>query len=203
MPLSRAIISRFAAGGWPWMEPGGRLMPAPLPIDSPTYATLTAMITPAIFMTANASLIISTSNRMARIVDRMRVLDDLGDKLSRGALDVDFRELRLDHVHEQLALLERRADRIRNALAALYLAFAHFVGTSLALAIDSVLFNWLIVLPTLLAVIGVGLLLGASVNLAREAKGALSSNASELRFYRSLHERRTKLDPPGPGPDAS
>ena len=167
-------------------------MPVPMSatLDSPTYATLTAMITPAIFMTANASLIISTSNRMARIVDRMRVLDDLGDKLSRGALDLDFLPLRLEHVHDQLALLERRADRIRKALAALYLAFAHFVGTSLALAIDSLLWNWLALLPTLLAVLGVGLLLGASLNLAREAKGALSSNEAELRFYRSLHDRR-------------
>lgn len=35
-------------------------------ISSTNYVALTAMITPAIFMTANASLIISTSNRASR-----------------------------------------------------------------------------------------------------------------------------------------
>ena len=50
-----------------------------MPIDPPSYATLSAMITPAIFLTANGSLIISTSNRMSRVVDRIRVLNDLGD----------------------------------------------------------------------------------------------------------------------------
>ena len=39
---------------------------------------LSAMITPAIFMTANASLIISTSNRVARVVDRIRGLERPG-----------------------------------------------------------------------------------------------------------------------------
>ncbi len=45
-----------------------------MPVIPPNYATLSAMIAPALFMTANGSLIISTSNRMARIVDRMRVI---------------------------------------------------------------------------------------------------------------------------------
>ena len=55
-----------------------------------TYNALSAMITPAIFLTANASLIISTSNRMSRVVDRIRVLNDLADKLGRGMTDLDF-----------------------------------------------------------------------------------------------------------------
>ena len=50
-----------------------------------TYTTLSAMITPAIFLTANASLIISTSNRVSRVVDRIRVLGDLADRIGRGA----------------------------------------------------------------------------------------------------------------------
>ena len=60
-------------------------------ITPTTYGALTAMITPAIFMTANASLIISTSNRVSRVVDRIRILNDLADKLDRGLTDLDFR----------------------------------------------------------------------------------------------------------------
>ena len=88
------------------------------------YDTLSAMITPAIFLTANASLIISTSNRMSRVVDRIRVLNDLVNKLGRGATDLDYTSERLEHIQDQLRRLEWRNDRIRYALTTLYVAFA-------------------------------------------------------------------------------
>ncbi len=159
---------------------------------------LSAMITPAIFMTANASLIISTSNRVSRVVDRIRVLNDLADKLDRGAADLDFPTERMDHIQDQMLRLERRSDRLRLALTALYLAFSSFVGTSLTLAIDALLKNWLIALPMLLAIAGVGLMLFASINLVREALGALLSNRLEIGFYRELHERRQAGAKTGP-----
>ncbi len=167
-----------------------------------TYNAVSAMITPAIFLTANASLIISTSNRVSRVVDRIRVLNDLADKLGRGVTDLDFTSERMEHAHDQMGRLERRSDRLRFALTALYLAFSSFVGTSLALAIDALLKNSLIALPTLLAVLGVGLMFFASINLVREALEALRSNRLEIRFYRELHERRRAGDgasPPRPG----
>ena len=159
-------------------------------ITPTTYGALTAMITPAIFMTANASLIISTSNRVARVVDRIRVLNDLADKIDRGVSELDFPNERLGHFHDEMRRLEQRSDRLRFALTALYLAFTLFVGTSLTLAIDALLQNWLIALPTLLAVVGVGLLMFASVNLVLEALVALRSNRVEMQFYRELHQRR-------------
>jgi hypothetical protein len=163
----------------------------PTPLGSPTYAVLSAMITPAIFLTANGSLIISTSNRMSRVVDRIRVLNDLGDRICRGGTDLDFAEVRLAHLQEQLGRLVWRGDRIRYALTALYLAFGAFAGTSLTLAIDVWTGNWLAVLPTLLAVLGVGLMLFACVNMVREAFEALRSNRQEIRFFRDLHARRS------------
>jgi hypothetical protein len=162
----------------------------PMPFASPTYATLSAMITPAIFLTANGSLIISTSNRMSRVVDRIRVLNDLADRLGRGATDLDFPQERLAHVQDQLAQLVWRGSRIRYALTALYMAFGMFAGTSLALAIDVWTGNLLVALPTLLAVLGVGLMLFACVNMVREAILALQSNRLEIGFFRHLQERR-------------
>jgi Protein of unknown function (DUF2721) len=67
--------------------------------NSDAYTTLSAMITPAIFLTANASLIISTSNRVSRVVDRIRVLSDLADKIGRGVSELDFTAERLEHVN--------------------------------------------------------------------------------------------------------
>jgi hypothetical protein len=160
-------------------------------ISPPTYGALSAMITPAIFLTANASLIISTSNRVSRVVDRIRLLNDMADKIDRGVDQLDFTHERLAHMQDQMRRLEFRSDRLRFALTALYLAFTMFVGTSLSLAIDVLLKNWLIVLPTLLAVAGVALLLFASINLVLEAWEALRSNRNEIRFYYELRERRS------------
>ena len=161
-------------------------------INDSTYQTLSAMITPAIFMTANASLIISTSNRVSRVVDRIRVLNDQADQIDRGVTNLDLTAERMDHCQDQLQRLQRRSDLLRFALTALYLAFSSFVGTSLALALDTMLSMSLVALPTLLAVVGVGLLLFASVNLVREALAALRSNRLEIRFYRELHELRRR-----------
>ncbi len=157
---------------------------------SDTYTTLSAMITPAIFMTANASLIISTSNRMSRVVDRIRVLLDLADKIARNASELDFPRERITHANLLLDHLEWRSNRLRAAMTALYLAFSAFVGTSLTLAIDDWLSNRLSALPTLLAILGVGLLLFASINLVREALQALGGNHREIQFYRELDAQR-------------
>ncbi|AGA25105.1 DUF2721 domain-containing protein [Singulisphaera acidiphila] len=166
-------------------------MPLGLSSDIDAYATLSAMITPAIFLTANGSLIISTSNRMSRIVDRIRVLNDLGDRIGRRGADFDYPKERLANVEAELDRLVWRSYRIRYALVTLYLAFGAFVGTSLTLAIDV----WtdkhsLIFLPTLLAVLGVFMMLAACVNLVREALEALRGNRKELWFFRELQARR-------------
>ncbi len=164
-----------------------------------SYATLSAMITPAIFLTANGSLIISTSNRMSRVVDRIRVLNDLSDKICRGEANLDYALERVAHIRDQLDRLVWRGDRIRLALVLLYLAFGAFVGTSLGLAIDVWSGNRLLAVPTCLAVVGVSLMLGACVNLVREALEALRSNRLEIQFYRDLHDRR-KADGTGCSP---
>ena len=161
-----------------------------LPNDPQHYATLSAMITPALFLTATGSLIISTSNRMSRIVDRIRVLNDRGDELGRGVPNLDYVDERQAHIADQLNLLEWRGDRIRQALSMLYLGFSAFVGTSITLAIDVWFGNRIAALPTSLSVIGVILMLGASINLVREANAALRSNRQEVQFFRDLSERR-------------
>jgi hypothetical protein len=127
---------------------------------------------------------------MSRVVDRIRVLNDLADRMGRGSTDLDYTAERIDHVRDQLHRLEWRNERIRYALTTLYIAFTTFVGTSLILAADALLGNRLIALPVILAVAGVGLLLFASVNLAMEALEALRTNRLEIRFYRELFDRR-------------
>lgn len=159
-------------------------------MPSLSYETVSAMIAPALFLTATGSLIISTANRIGRIIDRIRVLVELGDRLDRGDHGLDFPDARRAHIDEELAHLQRRSVRTLWAVTLLYLAFACFVGTSLAIGFDSLLGHHLAALPTVFAVCGVTALLGACVNLLLEARAALSSNGLELRFHRELQERR-------------
>jgi hypothetical protein len=161
-------------------------MPTSLPINS----TLAAMISPALFMTATGSLIISTSNRMSRIIDRVRSLNSHADELTRGESKLDFPELRLAHILNEIELQVWRSERVRWSLTLLYLALSLFVGTSLAMAFDVLLGNTFGALPTALAIGGVSLLMFASVQLSREAHAALRGNQMEIRFYQSLRDRR-------------
>ncbi len=96
--------------------------------------------------------------------------------------------------------LEWRSDRIRYALTTLYLAFGAFVGTSLTLAFDALSGNRLVAVPTCLSILGVVLLLAASVNLVREAQRALMSNRQEVRFYRDLRAPRKVAEACASGP---
>lgn len=161
-----------------------------MPILPENYETLSAMITPALFMTATGSLIISTSNRMSRIVDRIRQLNVEGDDLSRGAKDVDYLADRLVHVSVQLDRMVRRSDRIRTALTLLYSAMAMFVGTSLAVALVTLLGGALLFIPTTMAIIGVCLMLAACIQLLRETQIALRNNRLEILFHQKLRNMR-------------
>ncbi len=157
---------------------------------SETYATLSAMITPALFMTATGSLIISTSNRMSRVVDRIRQLNLEGDELGRGSKAVDYVEDRLEHIAVQLDRMVQRSDLIRLTLTLLYLAMAMYVGTSLTLALNTLMGGWLLIVPTTLAILGVGLMLAACIQLIREAHIALRNNRLEILFYQKLRKQR-------------
>ena len=158
------------------------------------YSTLSAMIAPALFLTATGSLIISTSNRLARIVDRVRSLNENLDKIGRTPGDTDFVEERIELLHESLDRMHVRSDHVRVALTLLYVAFGTFCGTSLSLALDVWLNNRLWLLPTVLAILGVGLLLTASTSMGREAMLSLGGNDREMKFYRQLEARRRAGD---------
>jgi hypothetical protein len=168
---------------------------------SPVYETVTAMIAPALFLTATGSLIISTANRMARIVDRIRVLVEMCDQLRRGVLAVDFAEVRRRHAIDQLQSLQVRSNRAMVAVTMLYMAFGSFAATSMVIAIDTLIGHSIATVPTLFAIAGVGLLLVACINLVVEARIALRSNDLELRFFQELEELHQAAQTTQPRPD--
>ena len=172
-----------------------------MPVAPDTYITLSAMITPALFMTASGSLIISTSNRMSRVVDRVRQLNLEADVLCRGATELDFVDDRLDHAIGS-ARSDDGAQRPDPPRADLALPGDGDVrrhesddGPGRAAG------NSLEAVPTTMAIVGVSLMLAACVQLTREARVALRNNRIEILFYQKLRDRRgCPPAPEGPTP---
>jgi hypothetical protein len=125
------------------------------------YAILTAMLAPAFFLTATASLLLSANNRLARVIDRARVL------LKELADTEDEEERRMLEAH--IARQKRRSKIILRGSQLLYTAISFFVGTSLTVAGDAYLGYRLASLPTILAVFAASVLLALESSLAVEA----------------------------------
>lgn len=139
-------------------------------LDSTHHAILTAMLAPALLMTATSSLLVSANTRLARVVDRLRTL------IVEWAHDAPDRE----HRDTQISRHRQRAQWVLRACQMLYMAMGSFVGTSLALAVDAFMSSRLGLLPTILALIGVIFLLGACFAMWREVNLAVGSFDVEL-----------------------
>src|SRR5690606_14555798 len=143
------------------------------------YQTLTAMLAPALFMTATASLILSANNRLARIVDRLRSL--LADLAGADSAEEDR------YLRQQIARQRRRCRMVLRAGRLLYVGLSSFVCTSLAVAVDASLDHRLVHLPTALASLGVLLVLAACIYLAHETGIAVHVLEDELDHALQRH----------------
>lgn len=135
------------------------------------------MLAPALLMTATASLLVSANARLARVVDRLR------------ALIVDWERCAPDSAYQetQIARHRRRAHLVLKACQMLYLAMGSFVCTSLALAGDAFLNFKLGPTPTVLAILGVLFMLGASLAMWREV--SISVRTFDHELDRELAQR--------------
>ena len=147
-------------------------MPLPIGTDISHFAVVSAMITPAFFLTATSSLLATSNARLSRVVDRMR-LDIV--ELKRPENAESHVELR-----RRIGLHRKRSRLVLAALRLLYGSVTAFVGTSLAIAADSVLVWHLDMVPIALAVLGVLLMFFASLCLGHEASMALSMLETDL-----------------------
>jgi hypothetical protein len=152
---------------------------------------LGAMITPAVLISASGTLVLSTSNRLTRVVDRVRTLSSEAEALllESESSSHEVTDLRRKLISDQLPRLADRALLLRSALTALYTAIGLLVATSLGVGFIAVLggrFGWLAVLTGLA---GGCMLLYGSILLVREARMAVASNFQEMAFVREVLER--------------
>ncbi|MFC3549417.1 DUF2721 domain-containing protein [Lysobacter cavernae] len=148
-------------------------MPSPVAIDPSHYAVVSAMITPAFFLTAASSLLISSNNRLARVVDRMRAEIEVLSATAQGPARVAL--------ESRIATHRRRSYLVLASVRMLYAAISAFVGTSIGIAVDAFFGYRLDLLPTGLAMVGVLLMFAASLCLGHEAKLGLRMLDLELK----------------------
>ena len=162
-----------------------------IPFDSPAAGDiLGAMITPAVLISASGTLTLSTSNRLGRIVDRVRVLKTEAEQLPPwDATDEATLEKRAQ-IADQIARQAQRIFLLQATLITLYIAIGLLVGSSLAIGISAVARGWFAWLPVILGLLGALALFVSSMLLIREARLAVKSTLSELDYIERMVARR-------------
>lgn len=146
---------------------------------------LGAMITPAVLISASGTLVLSTSNRLSRVVDRVRVLSAEAESW-RGTAETEALKRRRLLVAAQVERLSERAVMLRTSLTTLYAAIGLLVATSIGVGLVA-LFEWRYSwLPVGLGLAGSCALLFGSLLLVREARLAIGSTLEELDYVKAV-----------------
>ena len=152
-----------------------------IPISS---EVLGAMITPAVLISASGVLVLSTSNRVSRTVDRVRALGAEVERLQVSTESASANEAKRKLLADQLSQLSERAVLLRSAMTALYTAIGLLVGTSILVGIVALLQWRYSSLPVVVGFAGACALLYGSLLLVREARLAVRSTLQEVSFAR-------------------
>jgi hypothetical protein len=150
------------------------------------------MVTPVVLISASGMLTLSTTNRIGRVVDRVRELADQAEQLARqNDLPTDEVEEKRDHINDQLVSLVRRLRLLQSALTLLYSAIGLLLGTSLSIGIQSathLLPEWVSIA---LGLAGAASLFTSSVLLVRETRVAVKATLIEMAHVRAVVARQT------------
>ena len=147
-------------------------------------AVLTALITPAVLISACGSLILSTSSRLGRVVDRVRGLSDRLEAMTEEPRHGPDLAERQGAIFQQLDKLTSRARILQRCMVTFYLSLGMFVATSVAIGVVPFMFkhpryNFI---PVLLGLAGACFLFYGSILLILEARLALSTIHAEMDF---------------------
>src|SRR6478672_11045581 len=148
-----------------------------------TIEFLTAMVTPALLISATGSLVLSTSTRLGRVVDRVRWLEDRLSNLiyADDKASVPLYERRVEVVVDLLDKVTSRSRILQKALAALYYGLGLFILCSVTIAVASFFtrYRWV---PIPVGIVGILCLLYGSILMLRETRMATATVNAEMDF---------------------
>jgi hypothetical protein len=148
-----------------------------------TLAVLSAMITPAVLILATGQLILTTSQRLARALDRARKLSENLESLMDGSSKNGKKEL----LYELMTRSARRSVKLQQAMTILYVALSIFVWTSISIGLLEVLHIVYAWIPVAFGLTGVAFLFYATILLIMETRIARGSVQIEMSY---LNEKR-------------
>lgn len=129
---------------------------------------LAEMITPAVLISASGTLVLATSNRLGRVVDRIRVLADSAEELPQESTTEEVVEKRIQ-IAEQVVWLSVRLGLLQTALITFYIGICLLVASSVSVGLSASANGRMAWIPVGFGLMGaIALLLGA-VTLVREA----------------------------------
>jgi hypothetical protein len=152
-------------------------------------AVLTAMITPAVLISACGALIFSTATRLGRVVDRVRLLAAKFEELAKHPEADDMAEERLALVYGQLERQTARARLVQRAMVAFYTALGVFVATSVAIAAVYAFARNYTYVAVALGILGTFFMLYGSVLLIVESRMALYAIITEMEFVAKVSRK--------------
>jgi Protein of unknown function (DUF2721) len=142
--------------------------------DANPFAVLSLIVAPAILTNACSLLSMSTSNRLARAVDRARELAKQLEEPSAGAGTESTRRL------NELAAAEQRSVMLLSALRSFYAALGGFATATLVSLLGAVLIRFsgpivlaLELVAVVAGILAVGALVHGSLLLVRETRIAV------------------------------
>ena len=158
----------------------------PEPLSS-TIEFLTAMVTPALLMSATGSLVLSTSTRLGRVIDRVRHLEERLSELIylENKDEVPLYDKRVEVIVDLLDKVTSRSRILQRALATLYYGLGCFVLTSVTIAIAA-FFSTARWVPIPMGVVGIMFIFWGSMLMVRETRMATATVNAEMDFTWSL-----------------
>jgi hypothetical protein len=148
---------------------------------------LSAMITPAVLLLATGSMIMTTSSRSMRCVDRVR--ERAAELEALGETHDEHTDAKRAHLYTQLEVNTRRARLLQKALSRLYLAIGFFVATRVSIGVVALLHVNVGFVPLVIGFIGAFLLFSAAIYLILESRLALTTTYTEMDYI-SKHYMR-------------
>lgn len=154
----------------------------------PTLSDLSAMITPVVLILAAGQLILTTSQRLARSVERARKLSEQFEELVLRKDQADNRVKR-ELIYSLLERAASRSRKLQQVMSLLYVALSIFVATSVSIGLLEVFGGMVTWIPVLLGLVGAGILLYATFLLISETRIALGAIDIEMKYLVTNYQK--------------
>jgi uncharacterized protein DUF2721 len=161
-----------------------------LPLNDNPFAVLTAIVAPAILTNACSVLCLGTANRIARAVDRSRIVSGQLAALSPSSAEYQVHVRQLERLQERAYLLLRGLRIFYAALGSFAAAaLISVIGSGLAFYEQQLAFRTAAAVGLGIGAFGVAGLVAGCILMVRETRLAVHNITEETELARSRYRR--------------